>query len=316
MKEIPDSMVRCIKSTNLLAFPQSAAKILELAKNPENGPPEYAVPISADPGLTAQILKFANSSFFGFRHKITTIQMALSLICVRTIKNFVLWNAVFSLLPDPRIGPFRLKLIFQDALRRALFCKVFAESMTSIDPEEVFVAGLFQDIAIPVLAQNWPEQYDRMLGQLNAQGGHLSFLEQNTFGWTHADAGAVLVREWGFGNDFVRTVQKHISPDFDRIESEQERFDAVVALSSLLPSSSGNQWTDADDFFAAFHKLAKRGGVKNQNAPPKISKVFDEVDRQYDDLLKITQTPLPPMALSEFHAAYQQSFDEWESGIS
>ncbi|MGL6196656.1 MAG: HDOD domain-containing protein, partial [Thermoguttaceae bacterium] len=95
-----------IKGMCIHAFPQSASRVLELSKDSNNGPPEYAVPISADIGLTTQVLKFVNSSFFGFRYKITTVQMALSLVCVRTIRNFVLWNAVFTTLPNPKCGPF------------------------------------------------------------------------------------------------------------------------------------------------------------------------------------------------------------------
>ncbi|MDR0391204.1 MAG: HDOD domain-containing protein, partial [Planctomycetaceae bacterium] len=147
---VPDCLAQELHSCKLLALPQSAARVLELAKNPENGPPELAVPISADPGLMAQILRFANSSFFGFQHKITAVQMALSLICIRTIKNFVLWNAVFAMLPNPKVGPFVLRLVLQDALRRGVFCKVFASYFQGIDPEEIFVVGLFQDIAVPI----------------------------------------------------------------------------------------------------------------------------------------------------------------------
>lgn len=304
-----EEMIRRIKGSSLLALPQSAAKILELGKDPENGPPEYAVPISADPGLTAQILRFANSSFFGFRNKITTVQMALSLISTRTIKNFVIWNAVFSLLPDPRIGPFRLKVVFQDAIRRAVFCKTLGGHTVLADPEEVFVAGLFQDIAVPVLAQNWPEEYENLLYELERRGGHLSRLERERFGWSHADVGAIMVKEWGFGDDFARTVSIHTSYDFDRIRSEEDLFDAIVCLSSLLPDSIRGQWNDADRFFSSLNRILQKQFLRNEKRPD-ISELLTEVDVQYGDMLQITGLTPPSSTLLDFYKVYQNSFGD------
>lgn len=308
MEASPDELIRRIRGSNILALPQSASRILELAKNPENGPPEYAVPISSDPGLTAQILRFANSSFFGFQHKITSIQIALSLICVRTIKNFVLWNAVFALLPNPRVGPFHLKLVFQDALRRAVFCKVFASYFVAPDPEEVFVAGLFQDIAVPVLAENWPQDYEELLNDLRNNGGHLSDWEREHFGWNHADAGAILAKEWGFGDDFAQTIRGHVLFDFENIQTEQDLINSVVRLSSMLPSAEAIQWEEADQFFGAFYKIAQKRFLGDKGVP-NPSTLFAEVDAQYDNLLEMTQTPKPPCSLSEFQQRYHESFE-------
>jgi len=82
-------------------LPQSAIRLLELSQNPDNGPPEYAKPIEADPGLTSQVLRFVNSSYFGFAREISSVKLAIALVGVRTIKNFSLWSAVFSLMPSP-----------------------------------------------------------------------------------------------------------------------------------------------------------------------------------------------------------------------
>ena len=117
---------RILQTAQLPALPQSAIKLLELSRDPENGPPEFAVPIEADPGLAGQILKFVNSSYFGFSREIGNVRMAITLVGIRTIKNFSLWSAVFSLLPNPKCGPFDLKALWQDSLRRALFSRRWA----------------------------------------------------------------------------------------------------------------------------------------------------------------------------------------------
>ncbi|MDR1925587.1 MAG: HDOD domain-containing protein [Planctomycetaceae bacterium] len=305
---VPDDLVLELRGSNLLALPQSAARVLELAKNPENGPPEIAIPISADPGLMSQVLKFANSAFFGFRHKITAVQMALSLICVRTIKNFVLWNAVFAMLPNPKVGPFSLRRVLQDALRRGVFCKVYASYFQAIEPEEIFVAGLFQDIAVPILAQNRPDEYTVFLTKLSDSRVRLSKLEYEAFGWSHADAGAFLVKEWGFGDDFAQSIQTHIDPNLVKSKPDSSvAASIIVQLSAILPSASETDWNEADNFMECFQKLAGKLPLMTKKAPTP-AEVFAACDSQFEDMLQITQTPLPEMSLSDHINQYNSSF--------
>ena len=57
---------KVLAGAQLPALPQSAIRLLELSQDPANGPHEFAAPIEADPGLTGQVLRFVNSSYFGF----------------------------------------------------------------------------------------------------------------------------------------------------------------------------------------------------------------------------------------------------------
>ena len=99
-KPVP-GLKELLSSAQLPALPQSAIRLLELSQNPDNGPAEFAQPIESDPGLTGQVLKFVNSSYFGFSREISSVKLAITLVGIRTIKNFSLWSAVFSLMPNP-----------------------------------------------------------------------------------------------------------------------------------------------------------------------------------------------------------------------
>src|SRR5207244_7141344 len=140
-----------------------AIKLLELSRDSENGPAEFATPIEADPGLAGQILKFVNSSYFGFSREISNVKMAITLVGIRTIKNFSLWSAVFSLMPNPKCGPFDLKALWQDSLRRALFARAFGKLSGLKDAEDLFAGALLQDMAIPLLAKEQPAKYLKLL---------------------------------------------------------------------------------------------------------------------------------------------------------
>ena len=66
-----------LANAQLPALPQTAIQLLELAQDANNGPAEFAKPIEADPGLMGQILRFVNSSYFGFSREIASIPQAL-----------------------------------------------------------------------------------------------------------------------------------------------------------------------------------------------------------------------------------------------
>lgn len=91
MTTAPLDLKDVLRNAQLPALPQSAIRLLELSQDPDNGPAEFAIPIEADPGLTGQVLKFVNSSYFGFAREINSVKLAITLVGIRTIKNFALW---------------------------------------------------------------------------------------------------------------------------------------------------------------------------------------------------------------------------------
>ena len=103
-------LARVPRVAQLTARPgRVATDLIELSQDADNGPAEFAVPIESDPGLAGQVLRFVNSSYFGFRQEVSSVKLAISLVGVRTIKNFAMWSAVFSLMPNPKCGPFDLR---------------------------------------------------------------------------------------------------------------------------------------------------------------------------------------------------------------
>ncbi|MBI2479139.1 MAG: HDOD domain-containing protein, partial [Planctomycetia bacterium] len=141
---------KLLAGAQLPALPQSAIRLLELSQDPNNASAEFAVPIEADPGLTGQVLRFVNSSYFGFSQEISSVKLAISLVGIRTVKNFALWSAVFSLMPNPQCGPFDLKSLWQDSLRRAVFARRFGKLLGLSNAEDLFAAALLQDMAVPL----------------------------------------------------------------------------------------------------------------------------------------------------------------------
>ncbi len=288
----PVDLKKVLSSEQMPAMPQSALRLLELSQDPDIAPREFAVPIESDPGLTAQVLRFVNSSFFGFRSEISSVSQAITMVGMRTIKNFTLWSAVFSLIPNPKCGPFDLKCLWQDSLRRALFARHMAELMGLRDAEEVFAAALLQDMAVPLLAKEVPDAYNTLFGARSNSGNRvrLSRLEQHVFGWTHAEAAGIMARSWSLPEEFAVLIESHLAIDGPTGGASLEPGRMAVALSALLPATSDDGWAECSVFEQNYAKVHRTSG-------PTMSDMFAQIDSEFAQFAPLLKLPLPKHSL-------------------
>ena len=275
----------------LPALPHSAITLLQLSQNTESGPADFSKPIEADPGLMGQVLKFVNSSYFGFSREIMSVHQALTLVGTRAITNFALWNAVFSVIPNPQFGPFDLKSLWQDSLRRALFARMLGRELKLDSAEDLFAGALLQDMAIPLLLKELPDEYQELVERRAAEGRRLSGLEQELFGWDHADAAAMLAERWSLPAEFVALIAQHTQLQ-DLLGDDADRGAACVALASLLPSCSDEQWRERDEFVAAFLKISGQ-------SESELNELFAKVDEATAEFAPLLKLPTPKISLVE-----------------
>jgi HD-like signal output (HDOD) protein len=286
------NLTRLLAHAQLPALPQSAVRLLELSQNPDHGPHEFAVPIEADPGLTSQVLRFVNSSYFGFRQEISSVKLAISLVGIRTIKNFSLWSAVFSVVPNPKCGPFNLRSLWQDSLRRGLFARSLGKMLKLQDAEDLFAIALLQDMAVPLLAKELPTEYHGLLTARQGGLNRLSDLEREQLGWTHGEAGAVLARSWRLPEGFASTIEQHAvveELDADQIGPGLR----IVSLSALLPSTCDPTWEDREAFLAGFQRIAK---TEMRTA----EEFLRDIDREFTDFAPFLKLAQPAKSLSAY----------------
>ncbi len=287
---------RLLQGAQLPALPQSAIRLLELSQNPDNGPAEFAVPIEADPGLTGQVLKFVNSSYFCFAREISSVKLAITLVGIRTVKNFALWSAVFSLMPNPKCGPFDLKKLWQDSLRRGLFARAVAKLLGMKDGEEVFAAGLLQDMAVPLLAKALPEDYVVLLGGRKDAKARLSDLEMARFGWNHAQAAGQMARSWNMPEAFASLVECHTDINALLAEGKASPAKIAVSLSSLLPTDSDETWSECSQLEDAYGRICPVGGVP-------LSQFLAAIDQEFVEFAPVLKLPAPAKTLVAWHDA-------------
>jgi len=280
----------------LPGMPQTALRLTRLARDPANGPAEFAVLIEADPGLTTQVLRFVNSSFFGFQSRISSIRQAVLLLGIRAIQNFVLCQAIFKAIPSPRCCMFDLKALWRDSLRRALFARTLSRLLRVPDVEEAFAAGLLQDMAIPLLARRAPEAYSKFFyaRRMSKHSLRLSQLEEQAFDWNHAMAAAIVARRWNLPETLVALIQGHVAVEPHLCQPDSHLGELSVALSAMLPADDDVTWCELGKLEAAYAQV-------RQPQCPSIEDLLRTADEQYAEIAPLLGVSPPKVSLVEKH---------------
>lgn len=219
-----------------------------------------------------QVLKFVNSSYFGFSREIMSVQQAFTLVGTRAITNFALWNAAFSVIPNPKFGPFDLKSLWRDSPRRALFARTLGREQGVTNAEDLFAGALLQDMAIPLLLKEFPAEYEELVQRRATEGRRLSGLEKELFGWDHADAAALLAERCNLPTKFVSLIAQHTHLS-DLIKNGKSSHPAAgVALASLLPTCCDEAWDEQAEFVAAYFELTGQSNDDLAKFSPKSMK--------------------------------------------
>ncbi|MDR0336580.1 MAG: HDOD domain-containing protein [Planctomycetaceae bacterium] len=295
MSSVHDELNKILMVEQLPAMPHSALSVLQLdndvAKVNIN---DLVRPIEADIGLAAQVLKFLNSSYFGFQSAISNVKQGIALVGIRIVKNFVLWKAVFSLIPKSKSGSFDVTMLWQDSLRRAMFARFLLLELKKGDPEMAFAGALLQDMAIPLLLKRMTNEYGSVLEQLaQSPHTHLSMLETQTFGWNHADAGAVLGQNWKLPTPLISLIENHLKIEEYANNFEQYPEQTVVSLSALLPSVVESDWNERADFDKFFRQIF-------HDKANLLTNIFDKVDREFEQYAMIIQITKPKKTLFSY----------------
>jgi len=277
----------------LPAMPHSALNVLQLDNDLSKVSINDLVrPIEADPGLTTQVLKFLNSAFFGFQNPVASIKQGIALVGIRTVKNFVLWKAIFSLVPKSGDSVFDVKQLWQDSLHRALFARILGTQFGKDELDLAFAGALLQDMAIPLLLKKKPQQTSQLIQEIKKNPEkRLSELELASHGWSHADAAEMMCVSWKIPDDLRNLLANHtkIEPYIERPTDNPEQL--VVSLSALLPSVTSNRWYEED-------KLRNYMDLVFPTQPSLLEDTFAKVDEEFDHFASVLQISKPKKSLS------------------
>ncbi len=216
----------------LKPIPQTVHRIMHLAQNPDTDTDELAKAVACDPMLTANLLKDANSAYYGRPGKFETVQQAVVFLgAVETVKLVLIAGCRDNL--SKAQGGYDLQEgeLWRYSLSSATLAKAVAQKTGAVDSQFVFTVAMIKDIGKVVLSQYVSEKYEKI--RLLVDGGTHSFreAEKAVLGIDHAELGAMAAKIWQFSPKMVDIIRHHHHP----LECRQSaREAAAVYMGDLL----------------------------------------------------------------------------------
>jgi putative nucleotidyltransferase with HDIG domain len=192
--------------TQLPVQPGAAMRLLWMLEDPRTSAADLGRLIESDPSLSTQVIRLANTAFYGLSGKVSSAWRAVTVLGLATVRA-IATTAAFDLFSEKgRSVPddFWSHSVTTAAAAAALARRV------GIQPSDAFSAGLLHDIGAALVFRRAPRRYDAVLSRLAADPDLTRCdAEHLEFGVTHAEVGSAALSVMRFPAEMVEAIGQH-----------------------------------------------------------------------------------------------------------
>lgn len=186
------------------AQPESLVKLSLLLADENIDLQAASTLIEGDMALASAVLKAVNSSLYGLKGRVQSVQQAITYLGMREVAAITFELGLRAAFPPAA----ELEPLWQRAGLRGLVMGRLAQKL-ALDAWAAHSAGLFEECGKAVLFRHAPDHYRAML-RAAEDDGELAELERAGFGVSHDALGAALCESWGLSAAAVVSVRYHV----------------------------------------------------------------------------------------------------------
>jgi putative nucleotidyltransferase with HDIG domain len=218
------------------AMPQIVFELRNAIKRPDASVKDLTEVIERDPVISLRLISVAKSPVYKGRGDVKSIQAAIPRLGFKETLSVVMAIANKSLY-EVKASQFRLLLdkLWVHSLVSAYASKLIAQRLALTDPETIFLMGLTHDVGKVVLLRAFAEipQEEKLKTE-----ALLPTIQE-----AHQSVGTMLLKRWGFGEEFIRVVALHEGANFSEHTNKEI---LVVHLANLLARKMGFSFFEWD----------------------------------------------------------------------
>lgn len=231
-----EKIIRRVK--DLPSLPNITNEIMRLTEDPDSTVHDIEAVIMKDQSLTARVLRLANSAYYGYPRRISTISEASVLLGFQAIRSITLTASVGGMLTKevPGYGLEENEL-WRQSQSCAIISRHIARKVRFSKIDQAYVAGLLRDIGKVIVSYYLTDHFKQIMEMVEKEG--ISFLkaEENVLGFHHGQVGARIAQKWNLPDDLVEAIAYHHSPEKatinPRLTSIVHIADAVVMMMGI-----------------------------------------------------------------------------------
>ena len=253
ISDIPDAILE--KVSAFPSMPKAAIKLRALLNEKNVSFDEIEKILRHDPGLAANVLRLANSAFFGIPAQVTTLKQAIILLGVKRFYNIAV-AACMNKKMDHAVEGYRLSPgeLWLHSIAVSTTAEALAKNRKMDESNDFFTPALLHDLGKLVLGKFVKAEQSK-INSLVAKGVPFVVAEKEVLKTNHAEIGALILSKWSFPDDLVNAVRWHHNPE--GLENSNLHPE-IVYLANLLCQLKGDREPDGEQLDLPYSSVLDR----------------------------------------------------------
>lgn len=249
-------------------MPAIAIQVLNFDNdNPVGGSAELEKIIYPDVSLTSDLIRIANSSYFGRAGSIHSLQDAITLLGMNSIRNLVILQFEKAFIKELKGELFNKYLQILPVLTAFIAFDLVRVIKIFQLKKSIFIYSLFRKLGMTILAINFKEEYTKILGIVETTSRSVYLVEKEKFETNSIQLACRLFTFWKMPKIFHSIVENQNFPlaDLELVGDE----DRILRLAEIFAKPLlGMEVTIKEQGL-------KEAILKYYNAPKKLNDKFD-----------------------------------------
>jgi HD-like signal output (HDOD) protein len=165
--------------------------------------------IGSDPGISAKVLRLANSPLYRRSRGFTSIYDAVMFIGLHAARTVVLGAGLAGAIHCP--PGFQREAFWRYCLHTAVAARYFARAARA-DGDTAFTVGLIHAIGEPMMYASLPEAMHALDDRVPFADEERADAESSTFGFSFSDVSADLAERWNFPDTMTCAIRHACRP--------------------------------------------------------------------------------------------------------
>ena len=255
--DIPDKIL--VEVAAFPSMPRAGFKLRALLNKEDVELTEIEEILRHDPGLATNVLRLANSAFFGLSQKVGSLKQAVMLLGVKRFAQIAV-SASMSKTMDNAVEGYDLSPgeLWLHSIAVSNTAEALAKNRKIAKTDDAFTPALVHDMGKLVLDKFVKEDLQK-IESITSKAVPLEVAEQMVLGTDHAEIGALILAKWSFPMDIVNAVRWHHNPE--NIKDSKMQSD-IVYLSNLMCQSNAGGDSDSGQNAMPSSVVLKRMGIE------------------------------------------------------
>jgi putative nucleotidyltransferase with HDIG domain len=215
-------------------MPDAVARLYKTANDPDSCISDFEAIIRTDASLTVNLLRMANSPFFGLSKKVDDLGFAIMLLGSKRVLEAATGSSLISLIPRWFPGyEIDAKVFWIHSVTVAALTVELSKQIGNKPPNLAFIAGLLHDVGKIAIGSFLALETGKGKSVVVKNPLTSLSIEHAELGTDHARVGASLVSRWDLPPVFAWSTQWHHTPGAAPPGSDRVLIDTIHAANAL-----------------------------------------------------------------------------------